>query len=82
VHLCTSPTILGGEFYGPDGRLHPSSLPSHDADLGAKLWSLSECLVAKAAAQKTDLAASSIDAAASTDGIGTSVQGQAEAQSE
>jgi hypothetical protein len=48
VYLCTSKDIKGGEYYA-DCNLSPSTADSHDADLGARLWELSEKLVGEAA---------------------------------
>jgi hypothetical protein len=46
IYLCTSPNIKAGEYYA-DCNIAPSTAASHDADLGARLWELSEKLVAK-----------------------------------
>jgi WW domain-containing oxidoreductase len=48
VYLCTSPDIKTGEYYA-DCNLAPSTAASHDAELGARLWELSEQLAAGAA---------------------------------
>jgi len=47
VFLATSHDIKGGQYYA-DCVPAPSSAAAHDADLGAKLWSLSEELMAEA----------------------------------
>jgi hypothetical protein len=47
VYLCTSPTIEGGEYY-TNCSITASIAAAHDAQLGAKLWELSEQLVAEA----------------------------------
>lgn len=47
MYLCTSPDIKTGEYYA-DCNLAPSTADSHDAELGAKLWELSEKLAAAA----------------------------------
>ncbi len=47
MYLCTSPDIKGGEYYA-DCNLAPSTAASHDADLGARLWEVSEKLAAAA----------------------------------
>lgn len=44
VYLCTSPSIQGGEYY-QNCAISPASAASHDAELGSKLWALSEELV-------------------------------------
>lgn len=47
VYLCTTPDIKSGEYYA-DCNIAPSTAASHDADLGARLWELSEQLAASA----------------------------------
>jgi len=50
LRAATDPAVIGGQYYGPDGfkelRGHPklveSSTQSHDRDLQARLWSVSE----------------------------------------
>jgi hypothetical protein len=44
VYLCTSPAIQGGEYY-QNCAIGPASPASLDADLGSKLWALSEELM-------------------------------------
>eukprot|EP00882_Tetradesmus_deserticola_P001513 GHRQ01001635.1.p1 GENE.GHRQ01001635.1~~GHRQ01001635.1.p1 ORF type:complete len:344 (+),score=122.34 GHRQ01001635.1:665-1696(+) len=47
VYLATSPNIKGGEYYA-DCNISPSTAASHDAELGRRLWELSEKMVADA----------------------------------
>ena len=50
LRAATDPTVIGGQYYGPDGfaeqRGHPklvnSSAQSHDEDLQRRLWTVSE----------------------------------------
>lgn len=44
VYLCTSPDIQGGEYY-QNCAIGPASPASLDANLGSKLWALSEELM-------------------------------------
>ena len=44
MYLCTAPGIKGGEYY-VNCSIAPSTAASHDADLGARLWALSEEMV-------------------------------------
>jgi NAD(P)-dependent dehydrogenase (short-subunit alcohol dehydrogenase family) len=52
LRAATDPTVLGGQYYGPDGfketRGHPvlvrSSARSHDPDIQRRLWTVSEDL--------------------------------------
>jgi WW domain-containing oxidoreductase len=44
TYLATADGVLGGEYYA-DCNLSPSTAASHDAELGRKLWELSENLV-------------------------------------
>jgi NAD(P)-dependent dehydrogenase (short-subunit alcohol dehydrogenase family) len=44
TYLATAEGVLGGEYYA-DCNLSPSTAASHDAELGRKLWELSERLV-------------------------------------
>jgi WW domain-containing oxidoreductase len=46
LYLCTSPDIKSNEYYA-DCNIAPSTAASHDADLGARLWEMSEKLVAQ-----------------------------------
>lgn len=56
MYLCTSPNIQGGEYY-TNCSIIPSSAASHNAVLGAKLWELSEQLVARAEKTVADMVA-------------------------
>jgi NAD(P)-dependent dehydrogenase (short-subunit alcohol dehydrogenase family) len=44
TYLATAECVLGGEYYA-DCNISPSTAASHDAELGRRLWELSEQLV-------------------------------------
>jgi NAD(P)-dependent dehydrogenase (short-subunit alcohol dehydrogenase family) len=50
LRAATDPSVLGGQYYGPDGfgeqrgypKIVSSSTPSHDVDAQRRLWAVSE----------------------------------------
>jgi len=50
LRAATDPSVLGGQYYGPDGfaeqrgypKIVSSSAPSHDVDAQRRLWAVSE----------------------------------------
>lgn len=45
MYLTTAPSVKGGEFYS-DVNIQPSHPHSHNAEMGQRLWAVSEKFVA------------------------------------